>query len=282
LFLNAFLGFLSSRFSRKLSIDKFRPSYETAEKVASAEIGAVSPGRFLSNVLWESIDYETLTSLVGNRLSVLELGCGTGVYGEKISKLTDISSYTGVDIQDHPNWHQLDPQKFKFLRDTYENFDLFASNQNLIITQSALEHFENDITLFEKINSYAISCVFPVVSIHVMPSACSLYTFLWHGIRQYGRLHAGRLSSASSDSSQFRIYTLGGYLLNWFHFRNITFPQILHKTPLISQGKDRYFTLLLDAAKRDAKRKSTRFSVFTAVVIVWNQNNSDSTFIPSY
>jgi hypothetical protein len=282
LFLNAFVGFLPSKFSGKLSINKFCPSSETAEKVASEETGAVSPARFLSNVFWESIDYETLTALVGNRLSVLELGCGTGVYGEKISKLTDISSYTGVDIQDHPNWHQLDPQKFKFLRDTYENFDLFASNQNLIITQSALEHFENDITLFEKINSYAISCDFPVVSIHVMPSACSLYTFLWHGIRQYGRLHTGRLNSASSDSSQFRIYTLGGYLLNWFHFRNITFPQILHKTALISQGKDRYFTLLLDAAKRDAKRKSTRFSVFTAVVIVWSQNNSDSTFIPSY
>jgi hypothetical protein len=282
LFLNAFVGFLPSIFSGKLSINKFRPSSEMAEKVASEETDAITPARFLSNVFWESIDYETLTSLVGNRLSVLELGCGTGVYGEKISKLTDISSYTGVDVQDHPNWHQLDPLKFKFLRDTYENFDLLASNQNLIITQSALEHFENDISLFEKINSYAISCDFPVVSIHVMPSACSLYTFLWHGIRQYGRLHTGRLNSASSNSSQFRIYTLGGYLLNWFHFRNNTFPQILHKTALISQGKDRYFTLLLDAAKRDAKRKSTRFSVFTAVVIVWNQNSSDSTFIPSY
>ena len=282
LFLNAFVGFLPARSLRRLSIDKFYSSTEALEKVAGEEIIAISPGRFLSNVFWESIDYESLTSLVGSRLRVLELGCGTGVYGEKLSNLTDISLYTGVDIQDHPNWHQLDPMKFKFLKDTYENFDLLASNQNLIITQSALELFEKDISLFEKINSYAISCDFPVVSIHLMPSACSLYTFLWHGIRQYGRLPIGRLSSASSNSSQFRIYTLGGYLLNWAHFRNITIPQILHKTSLISQGKDRYFTLLLKSAKRDAKRKSTRFSVFTAVVIVWNANNSDSTFIPTY
>jgi hypothetical protein len=40
--------------------------------------------------------------------------------------------------------------------------------------------------------------------------------------------------------------------------------------------------LLLKAAKRDGNRKSTRFSVFTAVVIVWNTNDSDSSFIPSY
>jgi hypothetical protein len=282
LFLNAFVGFLPSKSSGKFSIEKFHPSLETAQKVASEEIGAVSPARFLSNIFWESIDYEILTSLVGSRLRVLELGCGTGVYGEKILKLTENSSYTGVDIRVHPNWDQLDPLKFRFLKDTYENFDLLASNQNLIITQSALEHFENDISLFEKINSYANSCDFPVVSIHLMPSACSLYTYLWHGIRQYGRLHTGRLSSASSDCSRYRIYTLGGCLLNWFHFRNITFPQILHKTALISQGKDRYYSLLLKAAKRDGNRKSTRFSVFTAVVIVWNTNDSDSSFIPSY
>ena len=281
LFLNSFVGFLPSRSSRKLLIGKFLPSPKTLEKVVSEEIGAVSPARLLSNVFWESDDYETMTSLLGGHLRVLELGCGTGVYGEKLSKLTDISSYTGVDIQEHPNWHQLDPSVFRFLKETYENFDLLASNQNLIITQSALEHFEKDITLFQKLNSWASSRDFPVVNIHLMPSACSLYTFLWHGVRQYGKLHIGRISSASSDSSQFRIYTLGGYPLNWFHFRNITFPQVLHKTPLISQGKARYFALLLEAAKRDAKVKSSRFSVFTAVVIVWNANISDSTFIPS-
>ena len=282
LLINAFIGFLPSRLSRKLSINKFRPSTLAFENVVGKEISAVYPGRLLSNVFWESIDYETLTSLLGRRLSILELGCGTGVYGEKISKLTDIYSYVGVDIQDHPNWHQLDPSMFNFLKDTYENFHLFVSNQNLIITQSALEHFDKDISLFQQINSYAHSRDFPVVSIHLMPSACSLYTYLWHGIRQYGRLHIGRLSAASSHISQFRIYTLGGYSLNWFHFRNITLPQVLHKTPLISQDESRYFTLLLETAKRDAKRKSSRFSVFTAVVIVWNTDNSDSAFIPSY
>ena len=282
LLLNSLIGFLPSRSSRKLPIDKFRPSNETLKKVACEEIGVITQARFLSNTFWNSIDYEALATILGRSLSVLELGCGTGAYGEKISKLTDISSYTGVDIQAHPNWHQLDPRVFKFLKETYENFDSLASNQNLIITQSALEHFENDVSLFEMINAYAISRDFPVVGIHLMPSACSLYTFLWHGIRQYGRLHIGRLSSASSESSQFRIYTLGGFRLNWFHVKSITLPQVLHKTPLISQGKDRYFTLMLEAAKRDAKSKSTRFSVFTAVVIVWNTNHSDSTFVPSY
>lgn len=282
LFLNAIVGFLPSNSSRNLSVEKFLPSLETVEKVASEEISAVSPGRFLSNVFWESIDYKVLNSIVRNHLSVLELGCGSGIYGEKISKITEISSYTGVDIQDHPNWHQFNPLKFKFLKDTYENFDLLVSNQNLIITQCALEHFEHDVSLFEKINSYAISCDFPVINIHVMPSACSLYTYLWHGIRQYGRLHTARLSSVISHSSQFRIYTLGGRLLNWFYFKNVTFPQILHKTDLISRDKDRYFGMLLKAVKRDANIKSTRFAVFTAVVIVWNADNSDYPLIPTH
>ncbi len=204
LLLNSLIGFVPSRSSRKLSIDKFRPSNETVEKVDCLENGVISPGRFLSNSFWDSIDYEALTTILGRSLRLLELGCCTGAYGEKISKFTDITSYTGVDIHDHPKWLKLDPSVFKFLKDTYENFDSFASNQNLIITQSALEHFEKELFLFQRINAYAMSRNFPVVGIHLMPSACSLYTYLWHGIRQYGRLHLVRLSSASSKSSQLR------------------------------------------------------------------------------
>ena len=281
MFLNAFLGCLPSNSPKILSRKKFIPSTETVTKVASKEIGVVSPARLLSNVFWESIDYASLSAVLGRPISVIEVGCGSGVYGERISKLVDIIEYTGVDIKENANWHLLDSSRFTFIKDTYENFGAFASTQNLIITQSALEHFENDITLFKMIDSYAVSCDFPVVSIQIMPSASSLYTFLWHGIRQYGKFHLNRLSAASSGSSQFRIYTLGGYPLNWFHFWNITLPQVLHRKPLISNERSHYFNLLLEAVKRDAKVKSSRFSVFTAVVILWNTDESDSTFISS-
>jgi hypothetical protein len=281
LFVNAILGFIPVWPSKNLPINKFIPSLEMSERVASQQVSAVSPGRFLSDVFWESLDYKSLNSVLRDQLRVLELGCGSGVYGERISNLYDISSYTGVDIQSNQNWFELDSKLFEFRKDTYENFDLIATNQNLIITQSALEHFEKDLTLFQMINSYASSREFPVVSIHLMPSASSLYTFLWHGIRQYGRLHLKRIRSKSSNSSRFQVYTLGGFPLNWFHFRRITLPQIFSKSPLISSDKEKYFVSLLAAAKLDSKKSSARFSVFTAIVILWNANDPDESIVPN-
>lgn len=261
-------------------IRKFSASPELVQQVAMQEIAAVSPARLLSNVFWESLDYRLLMKILEDNLKILELGCGSGAYGERVSRLSNVSAYTGIDIKDNPNWYKLDSTKFAFLKDTYENFDLLVTNQNLIITQSALEHFEKDITLFQQIDAYASTCEYPVASIHVMPSASSLYTFLWHGIRQYGRAHLSNLRATSISDSQFRVYTIGGVPLNWFHFRNITFPQIFSKTPLISRDKDTYFNLLLEATKRDSKTASTRFSVFSAIIIIWNADEWDSSLVP--
>lgn len=281
LFVNAILGFIPVWPSKNLPINKFIPNLELSKRVASQQDSAVSPGRFLSNIFWESLDYNSLSAVLRDQLRVLELGCGSGVYGKKISNLHDIYSYTGVDIQSNQNWSELDPELFEFRKDTYENFDLIVTNQNVIITQSALEHFEKDLTLFRLINSYASAREFPVVSIHLMPSASSLYTFLWHGIRQYGRLHLKRIRSKSSNSSQFQVYTLGGFPLNWFHFRKITLPQIFSKSPLISSDKEKYFVSLLSATKLDSMKSSSRFSVFTAIVILWNANDSDGSIVPN-
>ena len=265
--------------SKKLLLRKFPVRIGAAEKVASRQNSPISPGRFLSDIFWESLDYKKLNSALGDQLRVIEIGCGSGKYGDLISKFSCISSYTGVDIQSNRNWSDFDPNQFNFVEDTYEKFEYIVDNQNLIITQSALEHFEKDLRLFKKIDDYASTSQFPVASIHVVPSASSLFTFLWHGIRQYGKFHLRRLHLSSPNCSEFLIFTLGGLPLNWFHFKHVTIPQIFLRIPLISQDKSAYFAELLEAINRDIRKSSSRFSVFTAIVIFWNTGLSHESLV---
>ena len=107
---------------------------------------------------------------------------------------------------------------------------LIDQKTNLFITQSAIEHFENDLTYFEQIESYISNSKKNTIQIHLFPSPICLWLVLMHGVRQYNLRSISKIIDIfKSTDSYFRIYPLGGKYSNIFHFKNFTLPVLLKK-----------------------------------------------------
>ena len=68
--------------------------------------------------------------------------------------IDNLSVYTGVDINYKKEWDSFDKSKFVFYKDTSDNILNYINDHNVIFTQSAIEHFENDLLFFKKISTY--------------------------------------------------------------------------------------------------------------------------------
>lgn len=279
LVVNSLVSLIPTKLPKLELFTKFRPADSVIADVRQSEVVPVSPGRFLSNAFWDSLNYDYLKELHNGSFRVIEIGCGTGRYGHRIARLADIESYEGLDLYYHSEWNQEEMKNFQFHQDTYANISKYLLHQNLIVTQSALEHFESDVLLLKQISTYATESGRPIMSIHLFPSATSLYTFLWHGIRQYGRLQLARLVRANGDKSTNYVFSLGGITINFFHFVTITIPQVVKKQGLLSKQKEIYFDSLVEALKKDSSSQSKRFPAFTALITTWNQPKIDPYFL---
>jgi SAM-dependent methyltransferase len=213
--------------------------------------------------------------MLGGSVRALEIGCGTGIYGTRIGNNVKLQSYFGVDLFQNRSWVDVSSGVMNFRQDSYENFTFYAGESNLIITQSALEHFDKDLKLFREIDEFAASKGFPVVSIHLFPSAFCLFTFLWHGIRQYGKLPIRRLFMASPRATFRALYSLGGIHSNIFHLKRITFASVFKRTPLVNHDPGTYFRDLVTALSKDGKNPSLRLPAFHAIVLAWNVNSKE-------
>ena len=65
-----------------------------------------SPSRLLCDGLWNTIDYENLTSQFGSKLYFFDIGCGSGLYGKLVEKFSsnNFGNYTGLDIYKNENY----------------------------------------------------------------------------------------------------------------------------------------------------------------------------------
>ena len=272
LLVNIIVAYLPSRLPKKLARYKFSPSEEVISKAISEEDSPISPSRLLSNSFWNSLNWDLINEILKNDLRVAEIGCGSGRYGGRLNTLSPLSSYLGIDLFQSENWQGFQ-DNFTFVQDSYENFSSHVTDQNLLITQSAIEHFDKDLILFRDINSYAEKCAYPVIAIHVFPSAFCIYTFLWHGIRQYGFYSIRRILKSSPNSSSQALFSLGGKHSNRFHLRRITFPSVFQNIPLSQHPAEQYFSDLLSALSRDSLDPSKRSAAFYALILTWNTSN---------
>jgi len=270
------LNFLANSRTRKhhpnLLIKKFSPSAESISKNLSLLVEPQSPSRILSNIFWENIKWDYVNTVLRGEIRAIEIGCGSGRYGRKISKLTNIENYTGVDITYSSEWDLVNTQDFKFTIGSYEDFDTLVNNQNLIITQSALEHFEYDLKFFRLIGNYAKNVPFPVLSIHLLPSPVGLLKFLLHGIRQYNRKSLSRLVSVSQPTGDGQLYVLGGFRSNLFHLREITLRSLIFRKWVTEVNVEEYIARIFKPLARDSRSKSMGSPSFYALVLYWDKD----------
>ena len=84
-------------------------------------------------------------------------------------------------------------------------------NTNLFITQSAIEHFENDLDFFRQINQFIYKKDINAIQIHLFPAPPSLWLYLHHGVRQYNLRSLKKILEIFNKIRTYAvIYPLGG------------------------------------------------------------------------
>jgi hypothetical protein len=120
----------------------------------------------------------------------------------------------------------------------------------MFISQSAIEHFDNDLMYFYQIKDFINKTKNNVVHVHIFPSAACLKKYLWHGVRQYTPRTISKITKIFDNDNTYSIlYKLGGGNSNKLHFNYITKPILTEKADY--RETDEYFGLLKDAIVED-------------------------------
>lgn len=105
---------------------------------------------------------QRIASELGGSVRAFEVGCGTGrgVLGDAFG------GYVGLDVGRRAEWdtRRSDP-KIELACADSGSTARYLSGANLIIAQSALEHFEEDLLFFRQIADYIATANRPMVPV---------------------------------------------------------------------------------------------------------------------
>jgi len=132
-----------------------------------------SPSRLLSDLFWMQLPWARIKQELGE-IRILDTGCGSGDYGCKLVEWSGgaVCSYTGLDPFASENWATLEAEYPAFRFHKCRETDIsqhFQAGANLLMTQSAIEHFDEDLGFFNQIAEYVHSCRKPVLQVHLFP-----------------------------------------------------------------------------------------------------------------
>ncbi|TDY02683.1 class I SAM-dependent methyltransferase [Thiohalophilus thiocyanatoxydans] len=235
-----------------------------------------SPARRMSDFFWLQLPWEQLAMELGSQVSAVEVGCGSGRYGSLLKEcLGDkLIEYIGIDIKPHKDWRELSKDnRFKFVVGDSSSMSEYLQSANLIITQSALEHFDEDLTFFRQISDYINSAGKPVIQVHLMPSAGCQMTFLWHGVRHYTPRTVSKITKIFDSDTVKTLYSLGSRNCNRVHRRFITIPRRFGKGDQRECKIGTYQSQLHDAIERDLQKPKKNEACFYALLLQSNVMN---------
>ena len=200
-----------------LKITSFKPknlkeNYNNLDLVSS-------PSRKLSDMFWMNLDWETIEKELGD-INICDLGCGSGNYYNKLQEYSKhkINSYIGFDISKNDNWKKMGNEKVRFKEYDGKNLiDLIPKETNLIISQSAIEHFKEDISLFKQLKKISDNADHKVQQIHLFPSEKGLKLYGFHGVRQYTPRTISKLTSIFTNAEHKEMLILGNKYSNKVH-----------------------------------------------------------------
>ena len=130
--------------------ENFQPKINANKIISIIGKNNYSPGRlaclnYLINFL--ELNYSNRS------LSILDIGCGSGRYYEIIKKIVHPKNvtYLGVDVKENDDWKIYRNKNASFIKKKInKTSDIdFTFNPDLIFSQSALEHVNNDAKLLE-------------------------------------------------------------------------------------------------------------------------------------
>jgi hypothetical protein len=228
-----------------------------------------SPSRKLSELFWQNLIWEELKDK-NNEINICDLGCGSGNYYQIFQGFSNnkISFYKGLDIYKNENWKILCD---KFQNVEFQNYnginilDLIPKKTNLIVSQSAIEHFTEDVTIFKQIMSFVEIAQHKVTQIHLFPSKICLRNYPFHGVRQYTPRNISKITKLFSDICNVELISLGGKFSNEVHQKYIN--KSLFNKDLRNFDSEKYNLECYNAFQKDFDEKSNEIPHFYALII---------------
>ncbi len=236
-----------------------------------------SPARAFCDFFWLHLDWEAIRTELGD-ICVFDTGCGAGGYSLKLNEFSKgINSYFGVDIKPNQNWEQITKmyKTFRFQCQTSnEIYGSIPKDTNFFITQSAIEHFKNDLLYFKQLKTFIDDSQKNTIQIHLFPSSACLKLYLWHGVRQYTHRTIYKITSIFDSHNDYSIlYKLGGAYSSRLHFQYITKPaRIMKQKDWRFVKNDEYRRLLKEAVEKDIQSADSK-PLFYALIIHSNYKN---------
>ena len=267
------LNFLNNNYfpnrSKELCIMNFCPEIdeENWEKIHIKS----SPSRALSDLFWQKLDWKVVKAELGN-INIFDTGAGKGEYALKLNDFAEgISTYFGVDLSPRKEWGKI-MLEYEFITIKQQNsndiLDVIPNKTNFFMTQSAIEHFENDLLYFKQIRAFIDKTGNNTIQIHLFPSAECLKLFLWHGVRQYTpRTISTIVQLFNSPNTYSILFRIGGENCNNLHYRFITYPLLLKKRVDLRNTKtEEYRDLLKIAVEKDIEHRNHKPSFYALVI----------------
>jgi SAM-dependent methyltransferase len=229
-----------------------------------------SPSRRLCDLFWMALPWQRIAGELRGSVKVLEVGCGTGKYALLLQECLGeaFGGYLGLDVTNYAQWddHRSNP-KIKFVCTDSGSTEEYLSGANLIITQSALEHFEEDMVFFRQIAGYIAMTNRAIIQFHLVPSAHCLTTFPWHGVRQYTPRTISRITKLFGAETSKRLYFLGSAACNRVHRRYITKPWLLGRDDRRQKRPAAYDRELRQAVQQDDMAPKRNEACFHALAL---------------
>jgi hypothetical protein len=232
-----------------------------------------SPARRLSDLFWLELPWDEIGDGLG-AIRILDTGCGSGVWGPVLVDYSDsrVISYTGLDINRHANWTKVQDRyrgfRFHQIMRGEDISSHIPEGTSFFMTQSAIEHFDEDLRFFQQIRDYVLLHETSVMQVHLFPASSCLRLYRFHGVRQYTPRTVSRIARLFSGFSHVTLFRLGGRECSRFHYERITKPILVDKSGQ-SPRDGEYERSLLAAVEQDMGRPQ-RSPVFYALVILSN------------
>ena len=237
-----------------MAIEDFRCDISEAQWQTLGQTS--SPSRKLSDLFWQALPWVSINKELGP-IQFVDCGCGGGNYGPKLLNWckSGNAQYLGIDATFSNQWQDLTnlDQRLQFLQvDANTVGKHLPEKANLFISQSAIEHFDDDLVFFSTLKNFILKNKRPTVQIHLFPSAACLLLYLLHGVRQYTPRTISQITQLFRPFSYAVLYRLGGKACNRLHYDFITWPLLIKKTVDLRQTRtDEYDQSLRNAIRAD-------------------------------
>ena len=230
-----------------------------------------SPSRALSDLFWQTLPWTAIREELGD-IHIFDVGCGSGNHGPRLFAWANnqIASYTGTDARRRDQWPALEAgdARLRFSVSHAQNVrGIIPAGTNMFMSQSALEHFDEDLGFFEQLRDYVRATHGPILQVHLMPSAACLRLYRLHGVRQYTPRTLSKITRLFEPDAYAVLYRLGGQACNRLHYEFITRPLLIRRTgDRRSEQPEEYNRRLFDAIADDMRHPQPSPDFYALVI----------------